>query len=250
MRPLRLGTFQLSPAEAGLIRALVQLFASGDTSELNWQYVDEAPYDVLVVDANVKDMAAVRSLNKAGSLLKVGEAVPGAGAGPEMMVRPIRRDKLEVSLLHFQHQILQGGSGREVINVQEADSAIRIAGAMLRQDDPGNASAQPRFKLRRWPPAELLHNDASRIRMATLLSKRPMLMSEMVEMSRQPIERCKAFIQLLQGFNLIDAHLPLAVQATLPGALETYPPAPRHRARGNEDRRWSLVRGIRQRLGL
>jgi hypothetical protein len=58
-------------------------------------------------------------------------------------------------------------------------------------------------KLRRWPPHQLLRNDRSRVKMATLLSKRYFALPELAELTQQPVESCLNFINLLKSFDLL-----------------------------------------------
>ena len=45
-----LGVVGLAPAEAGLVRAFVQLLA-GDDAQFGWQFAADGPFDAVLADA-------------------------------------------------------------------------------------------------------------------------------------------------------------------------------------------------------
>lgn len=205
---------QLSGAEAGLVRALIQLLAQGSPG-FPWQFSHEGPFDALIINANSPDIRnpALRQTSKAVSALaEPGTVVP---AELEVLERPLRAERLESWLVRVQQQL----------------------GAWPGSAPPRIDTPLVRYKLKRWPPAALLHGDAQRIRLATLLSRKPMDVSELTILSGQDHERCDTFINLLQGFGILDAFVPEA--APLGQAAPHRPAA--HRG---------LIQSIRRRLGL
>lgn len=92
-----------------------------------------------------------------------------------------------------------------------------------------------RYRLRHWPPLVLLRGDRQRVRMATLLSRRPLGVRELAALSGQPEERCLTFVNLLQGFNLLE------LTAT-PAAVVRHPAAPRSEQ--------GLLDRLKRKLGL
>ncbi|MCW5650816.1 MAG: hypothetical protein KIS62_13805 [Ramlibacter sp.] len=238
MRKLRLGTHQLPAAEAGLVRALVLLLDNDSNSELQWTFAAEAPFDALVANHELANPAPV----PASGLPVLYLANPGQSAtGDDVLVRPLRADLLRDWLLRTQQGLL----------------------AALPRTAPEPAAPQPvaiqapaRFKLRKWPPNEALRSDPTRIRMATMLGKRALSMTELANLSRQAEAHCEAFIQSLKRLELVDIlpGTPVRVAVT-PAAHGRPAPAPHHHhdnhsAQSPRDSRWGLVRSIRMRLGL
>ena len=110
-----------------------------------------------------------------------------------------------------------------------------------RVDTPAAPAAEPgtRFRLRRWPPMLVLHNDPVRIRIATMLMRQPMGLADIVALSGQGAEICKRFLQVLDDAGVLQSAT--AAPTPAPGAA-----APQTPARGLG----GLLGSIRRRLGL
>lgn len=233
MTPLRLGTHQLPPAEAGLIRALVRLIASGGNSDFHWVYSNTPPYDAYVADSKGPPPECIdpqQSTKPVLYLMPVGSHTDTA----DTLARPVRADRLESWLLQTQHRIDKAASHPR--QHQEVDSNYR-------------------YKLRRWPPNQLLHQNPFRIRMATFLSRCPMMVEELAKATNLPTGECQTFVTLLRQMDLVEitqrqdavTAAPVAPTASAesptPAIKENTPPPAKRTS-------LSLVRSIRQRLGL
>jgi hypothetical protein len=210
---LKLGVHGLRPAEAGLVRALLSL-RRGAVADSRWMFVDSGPCDALVADVHDVSAPAEQERRGSRSLLLLGE--PGAGA-PGTVARPLRPDLLDAFLARAESAL-----GPPPHAPVPAGPAVQ---------EPVGAE---RFKLRRWPPPELLRAQPARLRMATLLSRRALSPRHLATLTSQSEDECRRFILLLQGFRLLEPVAPASVP----------PPAPRP-AGG-----WDIVRSIRRRLGL
>jgi hypothetical protein len=215
---LRIGVHQLSGGQAGLVRALIQLLAQG-SSNFPWKYANEGPYDALIVDAQSVDIRDPQFRGSAKAISALGEPPATVPADLEVLEWPLRADRLESWLMRVQ---------RTLGALPAADSPAK---------GPDGAPPSVRYKLKRWPPDALLHGDAQRIRLATLLSRKPLDEQELARLSGQDAERCHTFIQLLQGFKILEAES----QAPLPARPASAPTATAHAG---------LIRSIRRRLGL
>jgi hypothetical protein len=98
----------------------------------------------------------------------------------DTLTRPIRSDRLKAWLSTMQHKLHALPDKAQALDIQHC------------------------FKLRRWPPAQLLHQDAHRIRMATLMSRRAVTVEELVKLTQESPERCQTFVQLLRSMSLVD----------------------------------------------
>lgn len=223
MALLKLGVQALPAPEAGLIRALVALIANGQRADFRWAYSEAGPFDALVTDAATDGS----SLVPARAVLRL--AGTGALPGPDTLARPLRAEQLESWLAQVTRRLERG-------------TAPAGAAAIIPPKGQPRTGAGPRYKLRRWPPHELLRADTGRVRLATLLSARALSVVELASLSQSPQERCHTFVQLLQGFDLLEtAEAPVARAHISPSPATAGAEAPG---------RWNLVRSIRRRLGL
>ena len=234
MSTLRLGTYQLPAAEVVLVRTLFRLFSHGES--FRWTFVDQPPYDALLVDGTSGEATSPEVLRMAKAELRLTRM--HADPAPNSLPRPLRADQLQDWLKTTEHELL------------ETRPAPVVPEPMAQTDAPATDPAletgvQPlRFKLRRWPPAALLRGDSNRIRMATLLSRRAFNAAELATVGQQSFSDSQTFLQVLLSTGLVDVQgeslQPAggAPRAALPVAAPT--PS---LARG-------LISGIRRRLGL
>jgi hypothetical protein len=202
---LRVGAQGLSAGEAGLLRALVTLIANG-RSGFPWVYAE-------------RDADATVGREPSGCLvLRV------RGEVRAQLAAPLTARGLEECL----DRVAAGG---------EAPAPHAAAGAADAARE-GTGARAGRYRLRRWPPPELLRADKQRVRMATFLSRQWFTVEELASVSQTPLERCQVFMQMLQGFDLVSA---------APAALHARPSMP---SAGAMPARWNLVRSIRRKLGL
>ena len=198
----RLGVEGLGAREAGLVRALLALTGS----EPGWRFVGEGHCDALVVDA-AADAARAQRERGARAVLLLGECA----AHGEALPRPLRADQFE-SWLH------------------RAQARLEIRAAL---------PPVPRYRLLRWPPAQLLRSEPRRTRMATLLTRRALSAAQLAQLSGGDETGAQRFLHLLQGFGLLLEECDASLRAPRPAA--THPPA---------SQRWAHVRRIPRSLGL
>lgn len=184
------------------------------------------------------------------------------------MPRPIRSDLLVQWLNSIEVGILHGGSdlyastagehayerpgdsrsaGRPPLNMSsllgtEVDSALDAFRA-----------GRNAFKLKRWPSPDLLQGDVSRIRIATLLSRKHLALKDLAALSRVPAERCVIFVRALFKARLLGVEEVggSAAAARVSGApmdhsQDAGSPVPL-KARGLGS---SLIASIRKRFGI
>lgn len=212
----KVGVHRLAPAQAGLVRALVQLLSTG-SSHFPWTFSNEGPYDALIVDSQSPDLRDAHLRESAHAVSALGSFDQTVPAGLEVLEWPLRAERLESWLGRVQRTL--GGAARETARPEPV------------------AASQARYRLKRWPPSELLRGDPRRVRLATLLTKRHLDLSDLERLSGEPADRCQVFVQLLQGFNLLD------LQAAAAPAVPR-PPAPQQALRR------TVIQSIRRRLGL
>jgi hypothetical protein len=226
----RLGAHQLPAAEVILVRTLLRLFAHDQG--FRWRFVDEPPYDALIVDGNGStqpDQAASRQARAVLTLTRSRETNER-----DCLTRPLRAERLK--------QWLEG--------VQVTLLETRAAPLPEAARETGQAEPEIAFKLRRWPPVSLLRRDPARIRMATLMSRRHMKVSELASVTGLSPEDIQPFVHNLKLVGLVDMRrsreaAPPPPSSTHPSAKPEVPAAPTKGFFGK-----GLIGGIRKRLGL
>ncbi len=231
----RLGVYRLSVAESGLVRALLKLMSGDDGSELRWSFVDHPPYDAVVADAAMQREASQFQAGHASRVLILADTQTRVDAGPDMLARPLHAEPFRAWLLRTQADLAQ------------AYARLTSAAAPT---DMGRSSGlhEEQFKLLRWPPAALLQRDQKRVRMATLLSRRAATINELISVSQESEDQCRAFLRALGSFGLVETLHP---SVTPPPLLpDPEPVHPGHLPQLDRGPRQGLVDSIRRRLGL
>ena len=230
MSTLRLGAYKLPAAEVVLVQTLFRLYSHGDT--FRWTFVTAPPYDALLVDGTTDEGMNPDVERMAKAVLRLTRM--NSGRAPNTLERPIRADRLQDWLKNTEHDLIQT---RPATLLDEASlpTAAEAPAAAPVQINP------LRFKLRRWPPAIALRGDAARIRMATMLSRRALSVTELATLSRQSETDCRKFLTLLRSTGLVEQRAP--TPAPTPDAAAAAPVAQPRFGRG-------LIAGIRRRLGL
>ena len=255
---LKLGLFGLPQAEMRLIATLFRLH--GVEPSFIWTLPSQAPFDAILVDASVpeSDIAPLRS--SGARVMRL--SAPGQPLEGEMS-RPIRSDRLIAWLKGIEAGLLQGERPGAVATASHFPPAAALlsnppSGATKSPSTPSKATeAVPldlsdtalTFKLKRWPPSYLVEKDVNRIRLATVLSRKPISLGELTALARIGDSDCKTFIQSVAMLDLLHverrtekspeqdllAEFPLKVEPSRPAAKK-----------GG----FALISSIRRRFGL
>lgn len=250
---LRLGLTGISAAEVSLVSTLFRLHRV-DPSFI-WTLASEPPFDALLVDIDCS-AEQYEGLKGAGTqLMRLGGI---DCALPDTLPRPIRSDLLvrwlnsiEVEILHSSRDPFASTS---VDSLQGHSSLSPRTGAPIREraktvPAPLAVPTHLRQKLRRWPSAALLAGEVNRIRMATMLSRRPLSVVELSNATRVSVEECSAFWAQLQAASLLETVTAptstVTPAETTPSGPPTLPTASKARGIGR-----ALLQSIRHRFGL
>lgn len=232
MATLRLGAYELPPGEVVLVQTLLRLFQQGSPS--HWTFVNAPPYDALLADGTTESSQKLDADTMAHAVLRLTR-MHDADA-PNTLQRPIRAERLQKWLEVVERDLLGARPAEPVVPESAATDRPADETALAAE---GTAADLTRFKLRRWPPTITLRGDANRIRMATMLSRRALSVTELATLSRQSPSDCQTFVSLLRNAGLVDQRTPEPA-ASAPASA----PAPEPKfGRG-------LIAGIRRRLGL
>lgn len=226
--PLRCGVQGLPAAEAALVRTLFRLYQHG-ASDFRWSLVDSAPYDAILVDSNSPHLATEHGHAGVKAVLT--------------LTRPLRSEMLETWLLQTQREFFPEGKAAPAVEPVQAPVPAKLSEAPVTVRT--SAPQADAYKLMRWPPAAMLRNDPSLIRMATMLSRRAMTIAELAQVSQQPIDNAQAFALALRDAGMLVS--PITVQSPAQPVPEAVVPRTAHPPRRAER---SLMNRIRLRLGL
>ena len=227
--PLRIGVFLLSDTEANLLRALLRLF-NYDNS-FRWVFSDEAPYDALVVDHVRAQSVPVESLPQARRILRL-VSTSGVLTEGDTMERPIRSNRFESWLRQVADE-LGGDEASAAVDPRPKTSDEAPVRSKVTTDSDHRKS----FKLRRWPPAAILRNDNQHVRIATLLSRKSLSLSQLVRLAGQDEDEVMVFLRVMQSAQLLD----VADHDTAPKEVTLPPVEPSIMKR--------LISGLRRSLG-
>jgi hypothetical protein len=259
---LKLGLVGLSEAEVRLMSTLFRLHRVEPS--FIWTLAAAGPFDALLVDETADPVAFAAAKGARTQVKRLGAI--HAVATEDLMPRPIRSDhlmewlsKIEVVILH---------QGQDAFSSTQSHSRESHAAAttlpakeMPAAPDPMAAPAADLdalcFKLKRWPSEALHKRDSVTIRMASMLTRRPMTIAALSEASGQPVLACRALVQMLRVQNLLtETHPPAAIPEQVTERSAKAVPAEAHKPRlQQQPQRKSrfgggLIKSIRQRLGI
>jgi len=286
---LRVGAHNVAPAEVVLIRTLIRLL-SHDRS-FPWTFADAQPFDALIVDSTVATRADPEVTSAAGAVLTLTRM--NADQAADTLARPIRPDRLQAWLRGVAAR-REGASNDSVMSSSFGSgpqtqppslppalpsafpsvlpsvlpsvmpsalpsgfqSRLDIAPAALPQLSARAAAPAERFKLKRWPSASMLNNDATQLRLATMLSVRPLSVAELSELSNQGLEACRSFVERMQRAELLGVVSPAPMPGTVAtsghaaAAAKAAPATPAATRTLPSSIGRSLISSLRRRLGL
>ena len=249
MNSLKLGALGLSEAEKTLLGTLLRLHRV-DPSFI-WSLTTEPPFDALLVDAAVSPRSYVEQVDQRTMVKRLstrGTSKPGE------MPRPIRSDLLVEWLTAIEASQLRKIQFATTSITSEAqaitsDEVVPTQAGLKKDECRQHAAAKAKsmsydnllFKLKRWPPASALARDAARIRVATLLSRKALSLSDLKTLARIPDVAFFPFLRELdlQGYLVtIEQGAQVTLNSKTP-STRTKPGA----ASG-------LIHSLRRRLGI
>lgn len=221
MSIFRIGAHELSLAETSLIQTIVRLY--GQNPSFHWVFADQAPYDALIISSDHPQAGSPALARLTRVQLKLTPWNDDSEG--HALKRPLRAEKLAELLQSTQAELLRSplfmhpGVGTVASGVEAGASRTCV---------------HTRYRLMRWPNSALLRNDPARLRMSSLLARKPMQVTELAELSLQSIDTCSRFIETLMPTGLLKAE---AVELAQP-------------VRAQVSRSRSFIRGIRRHLGI
>ena len=251
---LKLGLVGLPEAESNLIATLFRLHRV--ERSFIWKLRSAPPFDALLVDASAQPEDFGHLCSTSTRIMMLSAAGTQEHGNLE---RPIRSDRLVAWLNSIEVGLLHGGHDAFASTEASASqSATRNSAFVQTQTPIGSTTVEPVaeptadpsmvFKLKRWPPAALLARDVRRIRTATVLSRKPISLTELANVTRIDKDLCTAFLQILIQHNLISSQQRPAPPEQPAEKIES--PIHPHATKPPEKVGRSLIQSIRRRFGL
>lgn len=263
---LKLGHTGLTAAEEGLVATLFRLH--GIDRSFIWTLSAKPPFDALLVDIQCPETEFRHLLGKHTRVMRLQQhGVPSVGAMP----RPIRSDLLlnwlnsiELGLLHSPGDAFASTAHQSQHEHTSVLPQFKIpaASTVLARPPVATPSERPLppewalrndstvYKLKRWPLASLLNKDVTKVRVATMFSRRAMSLQDASNLSRISTQRCEEFLLEWARHGLVSmSDAPVApARNDMPDTLDSVPSttalAPRHGFGA------SLIHSIRKRFGI
>ncbi len=181
-------TIHLNHRNEVLLRSVVALYNM--RNKVTWQHQKNLQADLVVVgdelDGIDLDRDLLSKLTPSQVVLSLGSRIRATSERMLYVEPPLRAGdvvkQIEQAEAYLQ-RVLGEGEGGSFANNDEADPRL----------------AHGKIRLVRWPSAELLREHWDYIRLATMMTHRPMSIAELAKRSKQPEALCRRFIVAALG---------------------------------------------------
>lgn len=253
MLSLRLGSHALLPTDVELVRMLLRLY--GLQGKFKWTYAELPPYDAILVDQSLVNAGIPPDTESTPPHVLRLTGTNDTDA-EDTLPRPVCPQKLG----HWLDRVGQAlafppahtpsdtpeAAAPELVPEPASEETAIAPVPLATEPPPLPPDNAPRFSLRRWPRKGILRDDPSRIRMATLLSRRALNARDLVSLTGFAPHQCQVFLQTLHASSLLQPAAPTiaaqAAESTIDLPQPTRPAKPQFTH--------GLISGLRKRLGL
>lgn len=202
----------LQPREELLVKSLIRLLDHLTHQQWRYQPPDGKEHiDLLLAAPGTSEAFAARYGGLPAALLELSH---GGENGHGHLSWPLRPDALEKELNRL------GGMAKTQYATWRINSMQLSPDVATRETKPLETPGRV-MRLQQWPPTHLL-TAPGRMRLATLLTGRPMDLDELVRRSKLEQYACQTFVNDLQHAGLL--HYPMPVQPALGDASHTIQP--------------------------
>ena len=226
---------QLGPRDEIVFKSVIRVL-QGKTRH-NWVHREDGHADLVLLGDQHSAEAGEAGHLAGQAVIHVNSA---GGHDLNALSWPIRTADLVNHLALAGEQLARrGAASAAAMPVAVPASAPQAAAPASRR-----LSADQRMALMRWPDPGLLQRDMRFIKLATVLTGRPVNMTELMARSTCPLEVCQRFIDSLDTAGLLRVTEALALAALAPAR----PAAQAHKSAQHEPH--GLLARIRQRLEM
>jgi hypothetical protein len=228
----------LSEIEQTLIRSIVRLSKDLESS---WQVVDQGACDAVLDGTHGPAMSMP-------GVLRIQVGAPGAHCSEgahDVLERPIRAERL-IRLLCQSGATLERGRVALPSSSSPSSSSSHTFPSPVLPETPAprgmHGSLHQVASIGRWPPQAVLAKNREFIRLAVVLARASLSVTELSRLSGVPMETCISFLDALEERSLVRWG----------GAEDAIPPPPPHPQDSTELRHFGsgLLGSIRRALGI
>ncbi|WP_374491552.1 hypothetical protein [Zoogloea sp.] len=222
----------LSETEQALIRSIVRLSKDLESS---WQVVDQGACDAVLCGTHGPAMVMP-------GVLRIRVAEPGEHCTAYMhdvLERPIRAERLIRLLCQSGAALAQGRPSNTPASTPSISSPVVAETPAPRAM---HGSLHQVASIGCWPPQAVLAKNREFIRLAVVLARASLSVTELSRLSGVPMETCISFLDALEERSLVRWG----------GAEDAIPPPPSHLQESTEHRHFGsgLLGSIRRALGI
>lgn len=224
--------------DADALRVAAYLRIAAEQLHCEWKIVFAGEVQVLLLGEG--EPQTVRGiLDSPKAILRLIDPTPDSPPPAGTLSRPLQYDAFLEALQAVERRI----DGRPpAAKPRLTEAATSRSATSAHAAAPGAT-----FKLRRWPPAAMLHGSRYHLRLASFLSARHVEVGELARLSNVDPAQCQRFLDALAAEGLLDIRAP--AESTDEPAVGSEA-ADRSKPRSTSNAPVGLLGKIRRRLGI
>jgi len=219
------------------LRLLAQNLDDGDTARIvaflrigrerlacDWEIVSSGAVHVLLM-GTVEPDNVIGIEDSPLATLRLVNLRAGVRGGPGMLTRPLQYEDLIDVLAEVERKVPSEQTAAPALPATPVKDST-MAGLPASAVPVADLVQGARVRLRRWPPAAMLHGSRYHLRLASFLSTRHIELDELARLSNVSLALCEEFVSALAATGLLDIRPPSPEPQTNAIASATPPPRP------------------------
>jgi hypothetical protein len=222
-RELKLHMQSLTDTDIAKVAAFLRV--GGERLQCDWKIVPDGELHVLML-GNAEASTVPGMLDSPLATLRVVDAGSHHSDVPGILKRPLQYEAVLDALTEVERKFI----GKPVVALSRA-----VPLALVPSRVPAATGVLARgacFRLRRWPPTEMLRGDRNRQRLASFLSARHLELDELARLSNVDRPQCEEFLTALDAAGMLNVKAmavtapAVQVASTAAASLHLRVPAP------------------------
>lgn len=193
-RQFKLNAQSLTDTDIARVAAFLRVGA--ERLQCDWKIVADGEFHVLML-GGAEPTTVPGMLESPLATLRVVDAGDGRSDGPAILRRPLQYEDLLDALTEVERRFIRKppALSRAVPMVPAQRRMPAVSAALA----PGAS-----YRLRRWPPSEMLQGDRYHQRLASFLSARHLDLGELARLSNVDRSQCEQFLIALDAAGLLN----------------------------------------------